>query len=122
MLGKLAIVADGAGGDRLRIRVSGRRSDPSTNSKLSRVVREAIVAMPKDHTALLRMPLHWLCDGKVEPDGADGFRSDCAEGHTCVAGACASADVDVDALPDYSAAQVFGGGDAQERLDGARFL
>ncbi|HEY0468110.1 MAG TPA: hypothetical protein VGC79_28120, partial [Polyangiaceae bacterium] len=113
--GTLAIVPTGAGGEQVRIVVTARKLDPGTGEKLSRVVREAIVKIPTDRTALLPMPLRWLCSGVVaRVEGTeDSFRSDCPEDETCVAGTCQPANVDADALPDYTAAAVFGGGNAE---------
>jgi len=108
--GTLAIVPSDAGGQSVHVRLTARHLDTTTGVVESRVVREAIVKVPTDRIAMLRMPLRWLCDGRVERDG-DGFRSACPnENDTCVAGACKSADIDVNSLPEYLNSQVFGGG------------
>ncbi|HYP88708.1 MAG TPA: hypothetical protein VEQ59_11155, partial [Polyangiaceae bacterium] len=112
--GTLAIVPPDAGGQQLLIRVSARHLDPRTNVKLTRVVREAVVKVPTDRTAMLRMPLRWLCDGRVKPIAGsddDSYSSDCDKDETCIAGECVPAEVDANALPDYTPEQVFGGGD-----------
>ena len=110
--GTIAIVPADAGGQALHVRLTARHLDPASGERKSRVVREAIVKVPTDRVALLRMPLRWLCDGQVVAAEGDSFRSDCAENETCKAGVCQPADVDANDMPDYSAAQVFGGGEA----------
>jgi len=110
--GTIAIVPSDAGGQAVHVRVAARHSDESTGTKVSRVVREAIVKIPTDRVALLRMPLHFLCDDKVvpDPDLPDSFKSDCGKDETCKAGKCQPAAVDGDELPDYLPSLVFGGG------------
>jgi hypothetical protein len=80
-----------------------------------RVVREAVVKVPTDRTALLPMPLHWLCDGNFRDsdDGSGSYQSACDDGQTCVAGVCADANISSEALPTYAPGLVFGGGDDQ---------
>src|SRR6478752_5358769 len=116
--GTIAIVPPDAGGQQLLVRVSARHLDPSSNVKVTRIVREAVVKVPTDRIAMLRMPLRWLCDGQVKAvkgSDDDSFTSDCGENETCVAGACVPSEVDADALPDCAAEQVFGGGDESGR-------
>ena len=107
--GTLAIVPSDAGGQSLFVRLAARHLNAATGIVESRVVREAIVKVPTDRVAMLRMPLRWLCDGQVEPDG-NGFRSACPNEQTCVAGVCKPADIDVNSLPDYLNSEVYGGG------------
>lgn len=89
-----------------------------------RVLREVVTTVPEDRTAVLQVPIQFLCYGSGEPvrdeqgnvkrdeGGAVLVKSTCAEeGQTCKAGACAAPDEDSEALPDYVPAQVFGGGD-----------
>lgn len=89
-----------------------------------RVLREVVTTVPQDRTAVLQVPIQFLCYGSGEPvrnpDGtvkrdAEGnieVKSTCPEeGQTCKAGLCAAPDEDSAALPDYVPAQVFGGGD-----------
>jgi hypothetical protein len=103
MPGTLALVPPNSGGQTVRIRVAAKQTagDKSTE----RIVREAIVKVPTDRIALLRMPLHWLCDVDASPA--------CDLGDTCKGGLCVQADQDLNDLPDFTPAQVFGGGDAQ---------
>src|SRR3954471_13666474 len=109
--GTLAIVPSDAGGQAVRVRLTARRFNEKTGVSESRVVREAIVKVPTDRVAMLRMPLRWLCDAKIEPTDADSFRSACPnEDDTCVAGACKPAKIEQNLLPDYLPSQVFGGG------------
>ncbi|XXX76402.1 hypothetical protein WMF30_53015 [Sorangium sp. So ce134] len=82
-----------------------------------RIVREAVTRAPEGRVAMLRLPLHWLCDGLAGPAEAPAAGAcrgatagDPASAETCVLGACAPATVDPGALPDYAAADVFGGG------------
>jgi hypothetical protein len=76
---------------------------------VARIQRRAVVTVPDQRTALLRMPMQWLCDGSapgaVVPAGAG---LPCAEGQTCIAGSCAPAEVDVATLPDFVKSNVFG--------------
>ncbi len=92
-------------GEFVRIRVIARQNERV------RVVREAALKIPRRRTALLSMPIQWLCDGQVRPEG-QLHRSDCDENFTCVAGTCQPDAVDELTLPDYEAEEVFGGGNA----------
>lgn len=96
-----------------------------------RVLRDIITTIPKGRTALLRVPLAWINDGSgsgnrsqlissasLRPrngtnDGFERLTSACPDGQTFLEGECGDAKVDGDALPDYVAKDVFGGGDAQ---------
>lgn len=80
-----------------------------------RLVRQAVTTMPSRRSVLLTLVLEWLCDGfgEVLPDPSGltpRFSTGCAEGETCIAGACESNFVDPSSLPDYDPALVFGGG------------
>ncbi len=93
-----------------------------------RVLRDALTTVPKGRTGLLRMPLLWINLGSgsgksgdvVKPasvhladsDGFTKLKSACPDGSTFINGACADAHVDADMLPEYSEADVFGGGAA----------
>jgi hypothetical protein len=85
------------------------------------VNREALVAIPRDRVALLRIHLEWSCVGTAGSDPAQpGYVSGlCPEGTTCIAGACVDWNVDSNKLPTYDEKQVFGGGTAAG--DGACF-
>jgi hypothetical protein len=106
MPGTLAVVPPDAGGQIVRVKVTAKHQAGANQEP--RVVRQAIVKVPTDRVAMLTMPLHWLCD----VDSSDAV---CSDAETCKAGVCVPADVDADALPDYSPALVFGGGDEQGR-------
>lgn len=103
--GTVSIVEGKTPGEFVRIRVIARQESAA------RVVREAALRIPRERTALLSMPIQWLCDGHVRQEGQIA-RSNCNEGETCVLGACTSDTVDENALPDYVAEDVFGGGNA----------
>ena len=102
--GTFAIIEGSTPGEFLRVRIVARQGS------FARVVREAALRVPRQRTALLSMPIQWLCDGHVRQEG-QVTRSNCDEGETCSKGACAPDAVDETTLPDYEAAAVFGGGD-----------
>lgn len=102
--GTFSITEGSKPGEFVRIRVIARQSERV------RVVREAALKIPRRRTALLAMPIQWLCDGHVRPE-EQLYRSDCSDGYTCIAGTCQPDSVDETALPDYEPGQVFGGGD-----------
>ena len=102
--GTFAIIEGSTPGEFLRVRIVARQGS------FARVVREAALRVPRQRTALLSMPIQWLCDGHVRQEG-QVTRSNCEEGETCSKGACAPDAVDETTLPDYEAAAVFGGGD-----------
>jgi hypothetical protein len=81
---------DAAPGDPLVVMVRARLG--STGDW--RVMRAARVALPGKDARLLVIPLRRACGDIL-----------CAEGQTCLGGSCATADVDVSALPAYSADQ-----------------
>lgn len=62
-----------------------------------RMTRDAVTTVPDGRTALLYLPLQYLCDAVV-----------CPGGQTCIAGACTSPKIDVTTLPDYAYDKVFG--------------
>ena len=103
--GTFSIVEGNKPGELVRVRVIARQGTDV------RVVREAALQIPRRRTAVLSMPIQWLCDGEVRQEG-QLYRSDCPEDQTCVAGSCVSDAVDEQTLPDYVPAEVFGGGDA----------
>jgi hypothetical protein len=78
------------------------------------VNREALVTIPRDRIALLRIHLEWQCIGTAGSDSTQtGYVSGlCPEGTTCIGGACVDWNVDSSTLPNYDEAQVFGGGSA----------
>ncbi|HKU37888.1 MAG TPA: hypothetical protein VJR89_07070, partial [Polyangiales bacterium] len=64
-----------------------------------RIERSAILSVPTDRTALLTLPLRFVCLGRVNADGA----SSCGEEQTCRAGECGTARESSAALPIYDA-------------------
>ena len=113
MPGTLAIVPPNAGGQTVRVRLIAEL-DMSPAPPTVRVVREAVVKVPTDRTALLPMPLHWLCDGHYKENDDGTYQSDCADDtKTCVAGQCVDAVIATETLRDYKPQLVFGGGDDQ---------
>jgi hypothetical protein len=102
--------------------VVGDPSSPSTpvevrviasQSGTLRVLRNVTTTVPADRTAILRMPLAWLCWNQVTTDSTNTAQSSCPTGQTCVAGECTSNLVNSDDLKDFDPAAVFGGsGDA----------
>ena len=103
--GTFSIIEGSKPGEFVRIRVIARQAERA------RVVREAALKVPRHRTALLSMPIQWLCDGQVRQEG-QLTRSDCDDDYTCVAGTCQLAEIDETTLPDYQAEEVFGGGNA----------
>jgi hypothetical protein len=90
------------------IRVIGLRNN------VARTLRQVVTTIPSESTAMLRMPVQWLCDGKT----------DCGEGATCKAGKCVLDSEDSSTLPNYEPQSVFGGSEApksREQVSGACF-
>jgi hypothetical protein len=109
MPGTLAIVPPDAGGQTVRVRLIAERD--ASPLPIVRVVREAVVKVPTDRTALLPMPLHWLCDGQFQPSDDGSYQACDDPKQTCIAGECVDAAVAVETLKDYAPELVFGGGD-----------
>ena len=103
--GTFAIIEGSDPGEFVRVRLIARQG------ARTRVVREAALKVPRERTALLSMPIQWLCDGQVRQDGQQ-TRSDCDEGYTCIAGSCRLDEVQEALLPTYQSADVYGGGNA----------
>lgn len=90
-----------AGGDPNRI---VRISVEALRGGTVRVKREAIARVPQSRIASLPLPIDGLCIDSACPPDATG------KAQTCIAGSCQTAEVDVDALPDFSREAAFGGG------------
>lgn len=103
--GTFSIVEGNTPGEFVRVRIIARKGT------FARVVREAALRLPRARTAMLSMPIQWLCDGHVRQEGQLS-RSNCDEGQTCIAGTCQTEAVDETTLPDYLPEDVFGGGNA----------
>lgn len=112
MPGSLAIVPPDGGGQRVRLRLRAEHDNSDGKDATVRVVREAVVTIPKGRVAMLTMPIRWLCDGMVSKAADGTITSGCGDGQTCAAGICVKATFNGDDLPDYDPAKVFGGGDA----------
>ncbi|MEY4545004.1 MAG: hypothetical protein RL685_1199 [Pseudomonadota bacterium] len=104
--GTFSILEGSQPGEFVRVRIVARKGNEP-----ARVVREAALKIPRERTALLGMPIQWLCDGHVRQDG-EQVRSDCGEGETCVSGSCEPDEVNEALLPTYQSEDVFGGGNA----------
>ncbi|MBK6693214.1 MAG: hypothetical protein IPG50_13565 [Myxococcales bacterium] len=93
-----------------------------TSAGTVRVLRDAITTVPKDRTALLRLPLTWINEGSgtgtrteatTAIDGLMRLASKCtAKDETVIDGVCADAKIDSSTLLPYIESEVFGGGDA----------
>ena len=91
------------------IRVVGRLKGAA------RVVNKAVTSIPSDRIALLRLPLQFLCIGKVVDTTIPGdptprVDSSCPADQTCRNGDCVPAQTDPASLPTYTAPTVYGGG------------
>lgn len=104
--GTFSIVEGSQPGEFVRVRIVARKG-----SAQARVVREAALRIPRERTALLPMPIQWLCDGHVRGEGQQ-VRSDCPEAQTCISGSCQSDLIEESLLATYRAEDVFGGGTA----------
>lgn len=76
-----------------------------------RILRAITTATVDGGVRMLRAPLRWLCDGSAAVD--EGGRVEftkCPPGEACFADTCAPSSIDGSSLPEFSAAEVFGGG------------
>lgn len=95
------------------VRVAGRKD------ARFRTFRELSTLVPSDRSAILHMPLQWLCDGTATLQNASNStgqpelraQSSCDPGSTCRAGECAPSMVPSAALPSFTQEAVFGGAD-----------
>ncbi|MEZ4294334.1 MAG: hypothetical protein R3B70_05110 [Polyangiaceae bacterium] len=78
-----------------------------------RVVREVVTTIPVDRTAMLNVPIQFLCKNDDIPfDNNGNLKSgDCPDGQTCIAGRCEDNVIDSSTLPDYDPDSLFGGSD-----------
>jgi uncharacterized protein YjdB len=91
----------------------------------ARVFAQTVTTFPEDErTAIIELPLQWLCTGQVEQNDDGEYASSCApireKAAACVAGECQVAVVDPRNLRDYTPQDVFGGA-AKPGSDGACF-
>lgn len=107
--GTVAVVPPNSGGQRLRVRVIGQLNKGKAEA---RVLREALVMVPRDRVGMLHMPIRWLCDGELDQDPETGAVTSRCESDTltCKAGGCENADLTAVELPEYEPAAVYGGG------------
>ena len=114
----LAVVA-GESSAAVEARLTGFRG---TDARFFSKVQTTI---PKDRLATLRAPMQWLCDGSATHVVDDVYESGCpaseGEEYSCVAGACKPARVDVEELPDFDPAAIFGGGEGPDDVLGVCF-
>ncbi len=75
----------------------------------ARILRQVTTAIPKDRVALLRMPVHWLCDDTVDTLGFNQYQNKCGDGQSCHLGRCEPDAVDHATLPTFKPELVFGG-------------
>jgi hypothetical protein len=121
--GTIAVVAGEETAPPVEVKVVGinRDGEAQTFSK-------AVTTMPRSRIATLRVPMQWLCTGKVLTigEGADAeFESACNPEKgvetSCVAGDCVPVDVAEPDLPTYEAKEVFGGGEYPDDPSGTCF-
>jgi hypothetical protein len=86
------------------IRVTARKAGKP------RMLREVVTTIPTDRTAMLRVPIQWLCDGSAKETQSGEVESSCPGGQTCTVAGCVDWNVDAASLPGYEPAEVFGGG------------
>jgi hypothetical protein len=84
-----------------------------------RMLREVVTTIPRDRTAMLRLPIQWLCDDSARTTQAGDVESTCPAGQTCTAAGCVDATVDMVSLPGFDPAEVYGGG--TQAADGTCF-
>jgi len=112
--GTLAVVEGSTPNPVVAVEVIGMRT--KAGKLQARTFGKAITSIPSERTALLEMPVQWLCDGQVADLGEESFVTTCdpnldtGEETACVAGTCKPVGVSPDALPTFSPRDVFGGG------------
>jgi hypothetical protein len=109
----LTLAAGSNPSDPVTIRVFGQRQGQW------RTVRETTTTVPANRSALVRMPIQWLCHGWVKEDTtfSDGsgnrvtrLIANCDDSnHTCIAGTCQRRGIDSNAFADFEPEDVFGG-------------
>jgi hypothetical protein len=101
----LGVVDPNNSGKPVQVRVIARQKGTL------RVLRRATTTIPAERTAMLRMPIHWLCwNHDQDPSDGGDPQPSCPDGQSCIAGTCTNDTVDPKTLPAFSPAQVFGGG------------
>jgi hypothetical protein len=106
--GTITLVASDKPSDAISIVVSARSMGAQG---VPRIVRTVVTTIPATRTAMLPLPLSFLCYGQATLDAAgDDAISSCSNGETCIGGTCQSDTVDSTTLPDYSAGAVSGDG------------
>jgi hypothetical protein len=102
----LALVAGKDPAAPVRIRVIARKGG---NNGKARVLREVVTTVPTDRIAMLRIPIHWLCDGSAVEQTPGDVQSSCTQGQVCVAGTCQDPSLRVTSLETFAPEAVFGG-------------
>ena len=103
--GSLTLLGSESPADTIRIVASARKGGKEGDLQ---IVREVLTTIPQQRTAMLDMPLQFLCNNSGTFDSSGAVVSNCpGEGQTCIAGTCADATVDSATLPDYRAALVY---------------
>jgi hypothetical protein len=75
----------------------------------ARVLRELLITIPTSAPVLARVDLQYVCAGMVSGSSPGDWASTCPSGQTCLAGACADANVDSSKLSGFDPTEVFGG-------------
>lgn len=113
--GTFVIAAGEREGESVRVSLAARKNDSM------RVVRELTTTLPRRRTAVVPMPLQWLCEGEVDPASNANPRSSCQQSdaaETCNLGTCTDSAVDSSTLETYDPATFFNG--YQSTQDAAR--
>jgi hypothetical protein len=100
----LSIVAGKDPSEPVSIRILARQVPKGADADrgIPRVLREIVTTVPEDRSALLPVPLQWLCaDDKSLVVSGDEVSTACGEGETCVAGSCEPQEVDSSKLADF---------------------
>jgi len=106
--GTLTVLAGEDPATPVTINVAGRKENRW------RTFRSLTTTVPEQRTALLRMPVQWLCDETAVAMQGDTpanivLSSTCDDGYTCIAGTCQENAIPEPQMPTYNTESVFGG-------------